>query len=74
MGITFNLPDSLVLEAKRIVLKERMTLTSPITAGLRERREQGRIPGKLPVSRAQGGLRPGVDWNMLAASDAEVHL
>jgi len=71
MRTTLNLPDSLVLEAKRQALAEQTTLTSLIVDGLRVRMEHGRIPGELPVSRAQGGLRPGVDWDTLAASDVE---
>ena len=71
MRTTLNLPDSIVLEAKRRALEERTTLTSLIIEGLRVRMERGRIPGELPVSGAQGGLRPGVDWDTLVASDVE---
>jgi hypothetical protein len=66
MRTTIRLPDDLLRRAKRKAAAEDRTLTSLIEEGLRavvdERpKPAGRRRVVLPVSKATGGLRPGVD-------------
>jgi hypothetical protein len=72
MRTTVRLDDALLNRAKREAAKRNQTLTSMIDAGLRlvlaqaetQRRSQRVV---LPVSRAGGGVLPGVDLNNSAA-------
>lgn len=63
---TVRLPEDLLTRAKRKAAAEGRTLTSLIEDGLRLVVTENRKPDKrkrvvLPVSKATGGLRPGVD-------------
>jgi hypothetical protein len=63
---TVRLPEDLLKRARRKAAAERRTLTSLIEDGLRiviaERRTYRRPARPLPrISRAEGGLMPGVD-------------
>ena len=63
---TVRLPEELLARAKRKAAAEGRTLTSLIEDGLRLVVSEERKPGKrkrvvLPVSKATGGLLPGVD-------------
>ena len=69
---TVRLPDDLVRRAKRKAAEEGRSLTALIEDGLRrvvnEPRPGTRVRRVLPpVSRATGGLRPGVDLDDSAA-------
>jgi hypothetical protein len=66
MRTTVRLPGDLLARAKRKAAAEGRTLTSLIEEGLRTVLTDRRTPGKskrvLPrVSKATGGLRPGID-------------
>ncbi len=68
MRTTVRLDDNLLRQAKREALERGETLTSMIEQGLRLRlagsRRGGRVKrAKLPVSKASGGTRPGVNLN-----------
>jgi len=71
MKTTLNLPDQIVLQAKRRALEEGTTLTSLIVQGLSVRLEKGCPKGSLPVSASIGGLRPGVRWEAMEAAEGE---
>lgn len=63
---TVRLPHDLMRRAKRKAAEEGRTLTSLIEDGLRlvvnEPRPKAKRPrGRVPVSKATGGLLPGVD-------------
>ncbi len=63
---TVRLPQELIRRAKRKAAAEGRTLTSLIEDGLRlvvsdDRKRARPKRGVLPVSKATGGLRPGVD-------------
>jgi len=64
---TVRLPAELLKRAKRKAVAEGRTLTALIEEGLRqvvEEKKEGALPKKrkpLPVSKATGGLRPGID-------------
>lgn len=63
---TIRLPDDLLLRAKHKAAADGRTLTSLIEEGLRlvvneKRRKTTAKPAQLPVSKATGGLLPGVD-------------
>lgn len=75
MRTTLNIPDELIKDAKRRALEEGRTLTDLLVEGLRGRLASGRPRQPLPVSRAGGGLQPGVNWRTLAPPDpeAEIH-
>jgi hypothetical protein len=70
MKTTLNLPDPVVLKAKRQALEEGTTLTDLIVQGLKARLDKKPARGPLPVSSAAGGLKPGIDWRELQAADA----
>jgi hypothetical protein len=70
MKTTLNLPDPVVLQAKRRALDEGTTLTDLIVQGLKARLDKKPDPGALPVSGASGGLMPGVTWKDLAVADS----
>jgi hypothetical protein len=66
MRTTVRLPEDLLARAKRKAAAEGRTLTSLIEEGLRTVLTKPGRPKKrarvvLPVSKATGGLRPGVD-------------
>jgi hypothetical protein len=66
MRTTIRLPDDLLRRAKRKAAAEDRTLTSLIEEGLRAVVDERPRPARrrrvvLPVSKATGGLRPGVD-------------
>ena len=68
MRTTVRLEDGLLRRAKREARQRGVTLTSLIDRGLRlalanPRQRSGRKRVKLPVSRARGRIRPGVDLN-----------
>jgi hypothetical protein len=63
---TVRLPEDLLRRAKRKAAAEGRSLTSLIEDGLRrvlaeERRKEITKPKPIPVSKATGGLLPGVD-------------
>lgn len=63
---TVRLPDELLARARRKAAEEGRTLTSLIEDGLRavlaeRKKTRKRRRVVLPVSKAKGGLRPGVD-------------
>ena len=68
---TVRLPKELLRLAKRKAAEEGRTLTALIEEGLRrevsgERRDSKRPAGLLPVSKATGGLLPGVDLTKIS--------
>lgn len=67
MRTTVRLDDTLLARAKEHAARERRTLTSLIEEGLtvviEKRARQPRERVVLPVSKAGGGVRPGVDLN-----------
>jgi hypothetical protein len=73
MRTTIRLKDNLLRRAKKQAADEGRTLTSLIEEGLTvilskpKRSRKGRV--KLPVSKASGGVLPGVDLNR--SSDLE---
>ncbi len=71
MRTTINLPDDLILQAKKAALEADTTLTEIIEDALREalarwRRKKPRTDFKVFAS-GQGGLRPGVDLDDTSA-------
>jgi hypothetical protein len=69
---TVRLPEELIRRAKRKAAAEGRTLTSLIEDGLRlivsDDRKRARLKRvMLPVSKAKGGLRPGVDLTSFSA-------
>ena len=69
---TVRLPDDLVRRAKRKAAEEGRSLTALIEDGLRRVVNEPRLGARArrvlpPVSRATGGLRPGVDLDDSAA-------
>ena len=69
---TIRLPEELLRRAKRKAAAEGRTLTSLIADGLQlvvsEPRRSARPPRNLPrISRASGGLMPGVDVGNLSS-------
>lgn len=73
MRTTVRLDDALLEQAKREASRRRATLTSLIEQGLRLVLAQSRTAREprrrvvLPVSRAAGGVLPGIDLNDSAA-------
>jgi hypothetical protein len=73
MRTTVRLDDALLEQAKREASRRRATLTSLIEQGLRLVLAQSRSARErrrrvvLPVSRAAGGVLPGIDLNDSAA-------
>ena len=67
MRTTIRLRDDLLQRAKKKAAEEGRTLTSLVEEGLMlvltEARETKRRRIRLPVSKASGGVRPGVDLN-----------
>jgi hypothetical protein len=71
MRTTINLPDDLILQAKKAALKADTTLTEIIANALREAldKQRGRKPQhefKI-IPSGQGGLLPGVDLDDTSA-------
>ena len=71
MRTTVRLPNDLLRRAKRKAAAEDRTLTSLIEEGLRAVLDERPKPAKrrrvvLPVSKATGGLMPGVDLTRLS--------
>jgi hypothetical protein len=73
MRTTIRLRDELLKRAKRRAAEENRTLTSLVEEGvalvLARPRKKRRERVELPVSRASGGVLPGVDLNR--SSDLE---
>jgi hypothetical protein len=73
MRTTIRLRDELLKRAKRRAAEENRTLTSLVEEGvalvLARPRKKRRPHVELPVSRASGGVLPGVDLNR--SSDLE---
>lgn len=63
------MPDQVAVRAKTRALEERTTLTALIVEGLESRLGRSPRSDPLPISRASGGLRPGVSWEDLAAAE-----
>lgn len=66
MRTTVRLDDALLRETKQLAARRGTTLTAVLEEALREwlsrhERSQGRSRIDLPVSRASGSLRPGID-------------
>jgi len=70
MKTTLNLPDPVVLQAKRLALEEGTTLTAVIVQSLNARLEKTRRQLPLPASSASGGLCAGISWENLAVADS----
>lgn len=70
MRTTLNIPDLLIKDAKRRAVEEGKTLTDLLVEGLRARLARNMPSRTLPVSRAKGGLLPGVDWRFLESADS----
>ena len=76
MRTTIRLRDELLQRAKKRAADEKRTLTSLVEEGVNlvlarpARKRRQRID--LPVSRASGGVLPGVDLNR--SSELEVHM
>jgi hypothetical protein len=71
MRTTINLPDSLILQAKKAALAENTTLTEVIANALREalakrRNKKARRDFKI-IASGSGGLLPGVDLDDTSA-------
>jgi hypothetical protein len=71
MRTTINLPDSLILQAKKTALAENTTLTEVIANALREalakrRNKKARRDFKI-IASGSGGLLPGVDLDDTSA-------
>jgi hypothetical protein len=71
MRTTINLPDDLILRAKKAALESGTTLTEIIENALREsladrRRKKTNRKIKI-ITSGQGGLQPGVDLNDTSA-------
>jgi hypothetical protein len=71
MRTTVRLPKDLLIRAKRKAAADGRTLTALIEEGLRAVLDEGGRPAKrrrvvLPVSKAKGGLLPGVDLTRLS--------
>ena len=45
-------------------------MTDILVQGLKERLERRELARALPVSKAEGGLIPGVHWEKLVAADS----
>ena len=74
---TVRLSEELLIRAKRKAAAEQRTLTSLIEEGLRlvllsKAKPQSAAHNDPPVSKAKGGLRPGLDWDDLASSVQEM--
>jgi hypothetical protein len=73
MRTTIQLRDALLRRAKKRAAEEGRTLTSlleeAVTLVLARPAKQGRASVRIPVSKARGGLLPGVDLNR--SSDLE---
>ena len=67
MRTTVRLDDSLMEQAKREAARRNQTLTALIEQGLRLLLAQSETPPRrrvvLPVSKARGGVLPGIDLN-----------
>lgn len=65
MRTTIDLPDELLVQARRRAADEGTTLTAMLADGLRLRLEREAPPHgtrrRLPVSRVRGGMRAGID-------------
>ena len=70
MRTTIRLPELLLQKAKKRAAEEGRTVTSLIEEGLKyvlaEPKASKRKRVRLPISRAKGGTRPGVDLNRSA--------
>ena len=70
MRTTIRLRDDLLQRAREKAAKEGRTLTALVEEGLMivlsEAKETKRSRIRLPVSKASGGLSPGVDLNRLS--------
>ena len=69
---TIRLPDELLTRAKRKAAAEGRTLTSLIEQGLRlvvsdKSKSRSAKHNDPPVSKAKGGLRPGINWDDLSS-------
>jgi hypothetical protein len=71
MRTTINLPDDLILQAKRAALDADTTLTEIIANALREALAKQRNKGPRQefkvITSGSGGLLPGVDWDDTSA-------
>lgn len=68
MRTTVRLDEGLLEQARREAARRGVTLTALIEQGLRMALRRPRLPSRaervqLPVSRATGGLLPGIDLN-----------
>ena len=74
---TIRLPEELLIRAKRKAAAEGRTLTSLIEQGLRLVAARKVEPPSArrndpPVSKARGGLRPGINWENLSSLVQEI--
>lgn len=66
MKTTLNIHDTLLIEAKELAARQRVSLTRLIEEGLRMRLRSEQLPQvkvrqPLPVLKGRGGLMPGID-------------
>ncbi|GAB6090599.1 hypothetical protein JCM12856_21920 [Spirochaeta dissipatitropha] len=71
MRTTLNIPDELVQKAKRLALRDGVTLTDMLVSGLSQRVAQSEGTFRLPVSSSGGGLCSGISWDDLSSADSE---
>jgi hypothetical protein len=76
MKTTVEIADALFADARKLAVKEKVTLRSLIEDGLRRVLKERRAPRKFKLrdlSVKGGGLRPGVSWSDLRdiANDRE---
>lgn len=74
---TVRLPEELLTRAKRKAATEGRTLTSLIEQGLRlvvshKTEPKSARHNNPPISKARGGLRPGMSWENLSSSVQEM--
>lgn len=77
MRTSVHITDSLLVEAKRKAAREGRTLTSLIEEGLRivvtePSSERSRAVRRPRISKARGGLLPGLDPNKLSSQIEEI--
>jgi hypothetical protein len=62
----------MVAQAKKRAFEEGTTMTDILVQGLKARLERSQLACALPVSKAGGGLNPGLRWGKLVAADSGV--
>lgn len=68
MRTTLNFPEDLMTQAKIRAVQEHTTLTELLIQGLSLRLAKSGGVKDLPISRNEGGLLPGVQWDRMETS------